>query len=114
MICNTYNKFFSTLADPSKLEIIKLLRRKPMTVSDLSKQLSFEQSRVSHNLRKLKELGFVTVTPSGKQRVYRIDKKTILPLLNLIDKHVDTYCKHYCRCIGEEKKKRWEKNKNGS
>ena len=109
MICDTYSQFFRTLAEPAKLEIIKALRESPKNVTEISKTLRFEQSRVSHNLRALKELGFVSVIPKGKSRIYEIDKKTILPLLQLIDKHVDTYYKHYCRCRGEEKKKRWGK-----
>ena len=107
MICKTYIHFFKTLADPTKLDIIKTLREGPRSVLELSSKLKLEQSRTSHNLRKLKELGFVTITPNGKQRIYDIDKKTILPLLKLIDGHVDVYYKHYCKCKGESKIKRW-------
>ncbi|MBU90073.1 transcriptional regulator [Candidatus Woesearchaeota archaeon] len=108
MICNTYVQFFTPLSDPARLEIIKTLRESPKNVTQISKKLNFEQSRVSHNLRKLKELGFINVKPSGKERIYGLDKKTILPLLKLIDEHVDTYYKHYCKCHGQEKIKRWE------
>lgn len=108
MICNTYVQFFTSLSDPARLEIIKTLREGPKNVGGLSKALKFEQSMVSHNLRKLKELGFINVKPSGKERVYEIDKKTILPLLKLIDKHVDTYYRHYCKCRGKDKIERWK------
>ena len=108
MICNTYVQFFKTLADPAKLAIIKRLREGPCNVGTLSEALGHEQSRVSHNLRKLKELGFVAMTPEGKQRVYSIDTKTILPLLRLIDRHVDSYYKHYCRCSDDVKEQRWK------
>jgi len=111
MICQTYIQFFQSLVDPTRLEIIKLLREGPRTVSDISNKLKFEQSRVSHNLRKLKELGFVNMSPRGKERIYDIDKKTIKPLLKLIDGHVDKYYKHYCKCKGEAKKLRWQKRK---
>src|SRR3989344_3109974 len=107
MICNTYVKFFTHLADPTKLEVIKALREKPLCVSDLVQETSMEQSRVSHTLRKLKEAGFVHVKPNGKQRIYEIDAITIKPLLNLIDKHVDSYYRHYCHCKGTVRKQRW-------
>ncbi len=107
MICKTYIHFFKTLADPTKLDIIKSLRENSKNVSQLCKELGLEQSRTSHNLRKLKELGFVDVKPDGKERIYEIDKKTIVPLLKLIDNHVDLYYKHYCKCRGETKRKRW-------
>lgn len=107
MICNTYKFFFGTLADESKLNILKALKKGSKTVSELQAELKSEQSCVSHNLRKLKQLGFVHSKIKGKYREYSIDKKTISPLLILIDKHVDTYYKHYCRCVGKAKKTRW-------
>lgn len=107
MICNTYVQFFSNLADPTRLEIIKELRNEDLCVGEIVKKTSFEQSRVSHNLKKLKELGFVVDRKEGKKRIYSLEKKTIHPLLKLIDKHVDTYYAHYCKCTGEEKQKRW-------
>ena len=111
MICNTYIQFFSTLADPTKLEILRLLREESKSVNQICEELGFEQSRVSHNLIKLKELGFIDVEPHGKQRFYSIDKKTIKPLLNLINKHVDNYYHKYCECKGNAKLNRWG-NKN--
>ncbi len=106
MICNTYIQFFGTLADQTKLAIIKELRKHPQSVSELCNKLDLEQSRVSHNLRKLKKLGFVDVVAQGKKRVYSIDKKTILPLLKLIDKHVEKYYAYYCRCSSKINNKR--------
>jgi ArsR family transcriptional regulator len=107
MICETYIQFFSSLSDATRLEIIKLLRQQEMSVSQLCEESGFEQSRVSHNLRKLKELGFVQSKQDGKKRIYSLEKKTMAPLLNLIDLHVDKYYKHYCKCSGKEKINRW-------
>jgi len=109
MICNTYVQFFKTLADPSKLEIINLLKDKELSVSDICKKTNFEQSRCSHTLRKLKELGFVIMTPNGKERLYDIDRKTVLPLLEIIQKHVDIHYHKFCKCKGTAKKLRWSR-----
>ncbi len=109
MICNTYRQFFSTLADETKLNILKELRKGPKSVGELQESLRKEQSCISHCLRKLKELHFVESHVSGKSRIYSVEEKTILPLLELIDKHLKTYNKHWCKCIGKVKKKRWEK-----
>lgn len=108
MICNTYKLFFGTLADPTKLTIIKMLEKKPKNVSELCNELKMEQSCVSHNLRKLKELGFVVVTPQGKERVYSLDMRVIKPLLKLVKNHVDAYYHHYCKCKGKAYIERWE------
>jgi len=110
MICNTYIEFYRTLADPAKMEIINSLKECPKNVSEISNRLRFEQSRVSHNLRRLKELGFVEVRVSGKNRIYTLNEKTIKPLLNLIKNHVDRYYHRYCKCKGEAKKKRWNQS----
>ncbi|MDP7115649.1 MAG: helix-turn-helix transcriptional regulator [Candidatus Woesearchaeota archaeon] len=98
MICKSYEPFFKTLADPSKLEIINLLSKSSLSVSELCKKTGFEQSRVSHNMKSLLERGFVTVKPHGKERIYALDEKEIIPILTLVDKHVERYDKHLCKC----------------
>ena len=100
MICKSYEPFFKTLADPTKLEIINLLSKGPLCVSIIVMKLGFEQSRVSHNLKALRERGFVSVKRQGKAMVYSLDKRYIVPILKLIDKHVDQYYRHYCKCRG--------------
>ncbi len=108
MNCETYKRFFGTLADPTKLTILQSLEREPLTVSEICVVLDMEQSRVSHNLRTLKDLGFVSCTVEGRSRRYTLDEKTIKPLLALIQGHVDTYYKHYCKCRGVAKQQRWD------
>ncbi|MBI2139376.1 winged helix-turn-helix transcriptional regulator [Candidatus Woesearchaeota archaeon] len=100
MICNSYERFFKTLAEPAKLEIINLLSKGPLNVSQLSKKLNFEQSRASHNLKALADRHFVLVERKGKERYYSLDKTIIAPILRLIDAHVEKYEKHYCKCKG--------------
>ncbi len=106
MICNSYDIFFKTLADPAKLDILNLLTKHSLSVNQLCKKLNFEQSRVSHNLKTLTERGFVEVARKGKQRIYSVEQKTVLPLLGLIDVHVEKYYKHYCECKGIPWRKR--------
>ena len=95
MLQKAYDYFFETLANRRRLKIIDLLRKGPLPVSEIVKRAGFEQSNVSHNLRRLERCGFVDVKPNGKQRIYSLDKKTILPLMRLIEKHTNEYCR-YC------------------
>ena len=105
----SYEVFFKTLADPTRLDIINLLRKDSRNVGEISKKLNLEQSRVSHNLKVLHNYGFLTIKRVGKQRFYSLDKKTIIPLLKLTDKFVKRYhihlkdcgCLKSCGCIGE-------------
>ena len=101
-----YDVFFSTLADRTKLDIINILSKNDLNVSEISKKLNLEQSRVSHNLKVLLERNFVIVSQKGKSRVYSLEKKTITPLLKIIDKHVENYYSDYCKCKGIPWRKR--------
>ena len=96
MICQSYFKFFETIAPRIRWKILSLLRKRAMSVSEISKELNEEQSKISHNLRNLMECRFLDVKSEGKKRIYSLNKETIVPLMNLVEKHVEKYCKSYC------------------
>jgi len=89
-----YKIFFSSLASPNRLQIINLLRKGEKNVTEISQSLKFEQTMVSHNLRRLERCGMVFVKKEGKNRYYSLNNKTIKPLLELIDKQTNQYCRH--------------------
>lgn len=95
---NTYHLFFMNLANPLKIQIITSLKEKEKSVSEISKNLKVEQSNVSHALASLKCCNIVQVKQKGKQRIYSLNKKTILPMLKLIDKHAKICCGGKCAC----------------
>ena len=98
---NTYHIFFSNLANPLRIEIITCLEKKGKSVTEISKELNMEQSKVSHALASLKSCSVVEVKQKGKQRIYSLNKKTIVPILKLIDKHAKTFCGGQCKnCPG--------------
>ncbi|MEF8879370.1 MAG: hypothetical protein V5A64_03140, partial [Candidatus Thermoplasmatota archaeon] len=73
-------------------------------VTLLSEKLGEERSKVSHALLSLLEHQFVTVEQKSKQRTYKVNKETIEPLLDLVEKHIKKYCKN-CRKIDVEEEK---------
>ncbi len=93
-----YQKFFSALGNPTRFEIVSLLRHGPKTVSEICDALGMEQSHVSHNLRCLLNCGFVTVIPEGKNRVYSLEEETVVPLLRDIDRHLKKFYFHLKEC----------------
>lgn len=95
---STYHIFFRNLANPIKIKIISALREKESSVSELAEKLKIEQSKLSHSLVSLKCCNIVKVKQKGKQRIYFLNKDTIIPMLNLIDKHAKTFCKGICSC----------------
>ena len=90
---NSYHVFFTNLANPLKIGIILSLREKEKCVNELTKELGVEQSKISHALSNLKSCRIVDVKQKGKKRIYSLNKKTIVPMLKLIDKHAQSFCK---------------------
>lgn len=97
---NTYHIFFSNLSNPLKISIITALKEKEMNVTELSEKLRVEQSKISHALSSLKCCNIVKAKQEGKQRVYFLNKDTIIPMLELIDKHAKTFCERACKACG--------------
>ncbi len=95
---NKYYIFFGNLANPLKMDIMSALKDKDMSVSELINELHIEQSKLSHALTSLRHCSIVQVNKQGKKRIYSLNKKTMLPILNIIDKHEKEFCKH-CKAI---------------
>ena len=91
-----YYLFFGNLANPLKVGIIRELKEKPSSVLELAKKLDIEQSKLSHALISLSKCSIVQVKQKGKMRIYSLNKKTILPILKIIDKHEKEFCKKCC------------------
>ncbi|MCH8741663.1 winged helix-turn-helix transcriptional regulator [Patescibacteria group bacterium] len=92
-----YKIFFETLGNKTRWDIIHLLQKGKLNVTAIVKTLGYEQSLISHHLGRLERCGFVGVEINKKERIYTLNKKTIKPLLKLMDKHINRYCKNLCR-----------------
>jgi DNA-binding transcriptional ArsR family regulator len=62
----------SALAEPNRLQIVELLRRKPRAVGEIVERLGLRQPQVSKHLRVLSEAGLVEVHPVAQQRIYSL------------------------------------------
>jgi ArsR family transcriptional regulator len=65
-------KIFKALADPTRLRIMLLLRRRELCVCELMFILEMEQSRVSHHMRVLRDAGIAEDVRDGRWIIYRI------------------------------------------
>jgi len=88
----SYQLFFGTLANETRLTLINVLREKPLNVTQICEATNLEQSLVSHNLKMLEHHGMVFKREQGKFRYYTVNEKTIKPLLEFIDAHMKEYC----------------------
>lgn len=76
-------KVFKSLSDPTRLRILLLLLQRELCVCDLTAVLEMEQSRISHQLRVLRNAGLVEDIRDGKWIIYRVteDKKKDMKLI---------------------------------
>jgi ArsR family transcriptional regulator, zinc-responsive transcriptional repressor len=99
---NHYENFFINFANKNRLKIILCLKEKSMNVSEIVKEIEEEQSAVSHNLKILSDCKIVKNERKGKEKIYSLNEKTVLPLLEIVDKHVEANCKEkcskFCKC----------------
>jgi DNA-binding transcriptional ArsR family regulator len=96
MNCTSYENFFRNFSNRTKFRIVMSLKNKPMSVTELAKALGEEQSKISHSLAKLSACNILTVKQSGKKRIYSVNNDTVLPIMNLVEKHVEKHCKGKC------------------
>lgn len=94
-----YKIFFGTLVSEQRLKIINLLRKERKNVSEIMDALKMDQTILSHNLARLKLCGFVTSEVDGKFRYYKLNERTIKPLMEIIEKHMSQYCIHILRAM---------------
>ena len=102
---SVYKIFFGTLVSESRLRIINLLRKGRKNVSEIIEELNMEQANVSHDLSRLKKCGFVEVEAEKQYRYYKLNEKTIKPLMKLIDEHMAKYCVHILHSIKAKEEK---------
>jgi len=96
MIKTPYKLFFGTLSNEIRLKILHALMKKSKNVTQLTNELGYDQTTISKSLKRLTTCRFVHNTRKGKHSIYSLNKETILPLLKLIDKHTNKYCKYLC------------------
>jgi DNA-binding transcriptional ArsR family regulator len=86
-LTNICYRFFTNLANPTRLAAIEQLMDKPMSVNELSVALGQEQSMISHNLKPLLECNLVAIQKQGKKHIYKVNQETLSPIFESIQNH---------------------------
>jgi DNA-binding transcriptional ArsR family regulator len=76
-------RFFSGLADPTRLSIVELLLDRPLTVGAIVSRLGLRQARVSNALVCLKWCGYVEARREGRYVWYAMTDPRIRELVGL-------------------------------
>ncbi len=71
---------FKSLSDPTRLRIIALLAERELCVTDLCAALKMGQSTISHQLRDMREAGWVRYRREGRHVFYALDDEHVRDL----------------------------------
>jgi DNA-binding transcriptional ArsR family regulator len=86
---------FNAVAEPRRRQILDLLAGGEYSVNDLVTELGVTQPQVSKHLRVLREVGLVKVRDEGRQRMYRLNGRSLKPIHDWIKKYERTWNERY-------------------
>ncbi|MFH0892167.1 MAG: autorepressor SdpR family transcription factor [Candidatus Falkowbacteria bacterium] len=69
----TLSKTMHALADPTRLKILEILKKKDSGVSEIAKNFSITPPSLSHHLNILKQADLVTFRREGQNLIYSLN-----------------------------------------
>jgi ArsR family transcriptional regulator len=78
------NEAFKALADPTRREILRLLRRGEMTAGGLAERFDMAKPSMSHHFAVLKQADLITSRREGQQIYYALNTTVAEDLLAII------------------------------
>jgi ArsR family transcriptional regulator len=83
------NLAFKAIADPTRREILRMLRHEEMTAGDLAERFDMTKPSMSHHFSVLKEAGLLTSRREGQTIWYALNTTVVEDVLawaaNLVD-----------------------------
>lgn len=84
------NESFKALSDPTRRQIIRMLRDRDMTAGEIAEQFSMTKPSISHHLNTLKQAGLVLDERQGQNIMYSLNTTVLQEVLgwfmDMIDK----------------------------
>lgn len=98
-----YHFCLEILGNSLRIDILKLLSKKALSVSEIAKEIGEEQSKVSHSLTALKKCSFVETKRTGKKIVYSLKESFLKKLegenlFEALEKHYEKHGKQCWKC----------------
>ena len=78
------NEVFKALADPTRREILRLLRGGDMTAGELAARFDMSKPSMSHHFAVLKDADLVTARRDGQQIYYALNTTVVEDVLAII------------------------------
>ena len=83
----------SALAEPNRMQIVELLKDRPLSVNDIAARLETRQRQTSKHVHTLNKAGLVVVQPYAQQRIYALNPEPFMQLddwINSFEQHWNT------------------------
>jgi DNA-binding transcriptional ArsR family regulator len=84
MIRTMNNEVFRALADPTRREILRLLRAGEMSAGDLAKHFDMSRPSMSHHFSVLKQADLVVTRREGQQIIYALNTTVMQDLAAIL------------------------------
>jgi len=78
------NALFKSLNDPTRREILQLLKKSDLTAGEIADHFSISRPSISHHLEILKQAGLVSSRKQGQYRYYSINTSLVEDLLQWV------------------------------
>ena len=104
MPVNDAVRTFKALSEPTRLRIMLLLMRRDLCVCELMFVLKMEQSRVSHQLRILRNSGLVQDVRTGRWIIYRVPATARKALRILLKALLEPELRASSKTVGDVKR----------
>jgi DNA-binding transcriptional ArsR family regulator len=88
---------FNAVAEPRRRQILDVLAGGERPVNDLVTRLGVAQPLVSKHLRVLREVGLVTVRDEGRQRMYRLNGRSLKPIHDWVKNYERSWAERFDR-----------------
>lgn len=76
---------FRALADPTRRDIVRLLARSDMSISQLTGQFDMTRAAVKKHLTVLSDGGLITVEARGRERINQLNPAGLAPVLSWLE-----------------------------
>jgi DNA-binding transcriptional ArsR family regulator len=88
---------FNAVAEPRRRQILDVLVGGERPVNDLVEQLGLAQPLVSKHLRVLRTVGLVDVREEGRQRIYRLNGRSLKPIHDWVKNYEQAWAERFDR-----------------
>ena len=97
---NMHAEMCKVFTNPTRIEILNLLRNKEMSVTELIRKTKLSQANISQHLSIMKNKGIVISRRDGKSVFYRLTNLKILKAFDIIREAISENIKNRKNLLG--------------